>query len=151
MSVPKLFVFDLDGCCWEPEMYQLWGACVRNLTKFWREIFELGAFQKFRLNKRHTLNYIISNKVIKIFFNYSHSRIGGSPFTLNEKNGNLKDAKNEDVYLLGAVREILYELKTEDKFRGVLNCFEIIKISTLKAYNLAHHIFIFLWRDSLIN
>ena len=31
MSVPKLFVFDLDGCCWEPEMYQLWGACVRNL------------------------------------------------------------------------------------------------------------------------
>jgi len=45
---------------------------------------------------------------------------GGSPFTLNEKNGNLKDAKNEDVYLLGAVREILYELKTEEKFSDSL-------------------------------
>ena len=25
MSVPKLFVFDLDNCVWFPEMYQLWG------------------------------------------------------------------------------------------------------------------------------
>jgi len=26
MSVPKLFVFDLDNCVWYPEMYQLWGS-----------------------------------------------------------------------------------------------------------------------------
>ena len=24
--VPKVFVFDLDGCCWDPEMYELWGG-----------------------------------------------------------------------------------------------------------------------------
>lgn len=26
MRVPKLFVFDLDNCCWYPEMYMLWGG-----------------------------------------------------------------------------------------------------------------------------
>merc|ERR1712130_11326 len=65
-KIPKVFVFDLDGCVWEPEMYELWGS--------------------------------------------------GSPFTLNRKNGNLKDSRNTDVYLLGAVREILYELKTNEKY-----------------------------------
>ena len=68
MSVPKLFVFDLDGCVWEPEMYELWG--------------------------------------------------GGAPFTYNSKNGNLKDCSNKDVYLLGAVREILYDSKTNDKYKN---------------------------------
>ena len=24
--LPKAFVFDLDGCCWDPEMYELWGG-----------------------------------------------------------------------------------------------------------------------------
>ena len=24
--VPKVFVFDLDGCCWDPEMYELYGG-----------------------------------------------------------------------------------------------------------------------------
>ena len=23
---PKLYVFDLDNCCWLPEMFQLWGG-----------------------------------------------------------------------------------------------------------------------------
>nr|ACO15713.1 Magnesium-dependent phosphatase 1 [Caligus clemensi] len=26
MSIPKVFAFDLDGCVWEPEMYELWGG-----------------------------------------------------------------------------------------------------------------------------
>ncbi|XP_040572205.1 magnesium-dependent phosphatase 1 [Lepeophtheirus salmonis] len=25
-SCPKVFTFDLDGCVWEPEMYELWGG-----------------------------------------------------------------------------------------------------------------------------
>ena len=25
-AMPKMFVFDLDGCVWDPEMYQLWGG-----------------------------------------------------------------------------------------------------------------------------
>lgn len=25
-TLPKVLVFDLDGCCWNPEMYQLWGG-----------------------------------------------------------------------------------------------------------------------------
>ena len=24
--IPKMFVFDLDNCVWNPEMYQLWGS-----------------------------------------------------------------------------------------------------------------------------
>ena len=24
--LPKALVFDLDGCCWDPEMYELWGG-----------------------------------------------------------------------------------------------------------------------------
>mmetsp|Transcript_12095 Transcript_12095/g.31128 ORF Transcript_12095/g.31128 Transcript_12095/m.31128 type:complete len:196 (-) Transcript_12095:199-786(-) len=24
--LPKIVVFDLDNCCWDPEMYQLWGG-----------------------------------------------------------------------------------------------------------------------------
>ena len=24
--LPKVLVFDLDGCCWDPEMYELWGG-----------------------------------------------------------------------------------------------------------------------------
>merc|ERR1711955_68175 len=24
--VPKVLVFDLDGCVWDPEMYELWGG-----------------------------------------------------------------------------------------------------------------------------
>ena len=25
-ALPKVVVFDLDGCVWDPEMYQLWGG-----------------------------------------------------------------------------------------------------------------------------
>ena len=25
-SLPKVVVFDLDGCVWDPEMYELWGS-----------------------------------------------------------------------------------------------------------------------------
>ena len=64
--IPKMFVFDLDGCVWEPEMYEMWG--------------------------------------------------GGSPFT-TQKNGNVKDKKGEEVFFLGDVRNILYELHTDPKFK----------------------------------
>ena len=67
-SIPKLIVFDLDGCVWEPEMYELWG--------------------------------------------------GGSPFSYNSQNGNLRDARKNDVYLLGAVREIMFDLKVNEKFKN---------------------------------
>lgn len=26
MVLPRCLVFDLDGCCWDPEMYELWGG-----------------------------------------------------------------------------------------------------------------------------
>ena len=25
-ALPKVIVFDLDGCVWDPEMYELWGG-----------------------------------------------------------------------------------------------------------------------------
>jgi hypothetical protein len=64
-KIPKMFVFDLDGCVWEPEMYEIWG--------------------------------------------------GGSPFK-TQKNGNVKDCKGQEVYFLGDVRKILYELHTDSKY-----------------------------------
>ena len=63
-ALPRAVVFDLDGCVWDPEMYQLWG--------------------------------------------------GGAPFTV-QPSGNLKDRAGVEVHLLGAVRDIMYELKTDPK------------------------------------
>ena len=63
--VPRAFVFDLDGCCWDPEMYELWG--------------------------------------------------GGAPFKEN-KDGSLSDKNGTRVDLLGDVKNILYELKTDPKY-----------------------------------
>jgi len=64
--VPKVFVFDLDGCCWDPEMYELYG---------------------------------------------------GAPFKEN-KDGTLSDRNGTRVHLLGDVKNILYELKTDPKWSG---------------------------------
>jgi len=64
-QVPKAFVFDLDGCCWDPEMYELWG--------------------------------------------------GGAPFKEN-KDGTLSDKNGTKVHLLGDVKNILHELKTDPKW-----------------------------------
>jgi magnesium-dependent phosphatase 1 len=33
MSVPRAFAFDLDGCLWDPEMYELWGGGGSPFTK----------------------------------------------------------------------------------------------------------------------
>jgi len=63
--VPKAVVFDLDGCCWDPEMYELWG--------------------------------------------------GGAPFKEN-KDGTLSDKNGTKVHLLGDVKNILHELKTDPKW-----------------------------------
>ena len=68
-SVPKVFVFDLDGCCWDPEMYELWG--------------------------------------------------GGAPFKENQ-DGTLSDKRGTRVRLLGDVRNILHELKTDAKWSGAI-------------------------------
>jgi len=68
--LPGALVFDLDGCLWAPEMYELWGR-------------------------------------------------GGAPFTLT-KNGNLKDRGGEEVQLLGDVRNIMLELKTDDKWKNTV-------------------------------
>lgn len=62
-AVPKVLVFDLDGCVWDPEMYELWGG-------------------------------------------------GGSPFSAL-KDGNLTDRSGTTVRLLGDVRRIMYEFKTD--------------------------------------
>ena len=67
--LPKVVVFDLDGCCWDPEMYELWG--------------------------------------------------GGSPFKQN-KDGTLSDRRGTMVHLLGDVKNILYELKTDPKWKGTI-------------------------------
>lgn len=66
-AMPKLIVFDLDGCVWEPEMYELWG--------------------------------------------------GGAPFSYNPKNGDLIDSRQRGVYLLGDVRDIMYQIKTGEEFK----------------------------------
>jgi magnesium-dependent phosphatase 1 len=64
-QLPKVVVFDLDGCVWWPEMYMLWG--------------------------------------------------GGSPFS-QQPNGDLKDSAGKKTYLMGAVREIMHELKTSPRW-----------------------------------
>ena len=42
MTVPKLMVFDLDGCLWDPEMYELIGCGGSPFTL------------KFGLSEKHT-------------------------------------------------------------------------------------------------
>ncbi len=68
--LPRVLVFDLDGCLWDPEMYELWGS-------------------------------------------------GGSPFKVL-KNGNLRDRSGTEVRLLGDVRSILHELKTDPKWKDTV-------------------------------
>ncbi|KAL1504426.1 hypothetical protein AB1Y20_010832 [Prymnesium parvum] len=68
-SLPKVVVFDLDGCLWSPDMYMLWG--------------------------------------------------GGAPFT-PRADGDLSDASGRRVHLLGDVRRILFELKAEERWQGVV-------------------------------
>ena len=65
-KLPKVVVFDLDGCCWDPEMYELWG--------------------------------------------------GGPPFRAN-KGGTLSDRNGTKIHLLGDVKNILYELHTDPKWK----------------------------------
>lgn len=68
MSVPKVLVFDLDGCLWEPEMYELlYGS-------------------------------------------------GGAPFSLRS-DGDLKDRSGNHIQLIGDVRQIMHELKTDPKWK----------------------------------
>ena len=64
--MPRAVVWDLDGCVWDPEMYQLWG--------------------------------------------------GGAPFT-KKKDGDLIDARGTNVRLLGDVRSIMAELKSDPRWR----------------------------------
>ncbi len=69
--LPKVLVFDLDGCVWSPEMYELmWGR-------------------------------------------------GGAPFKLRS-DGDLDDCDNEHIRLLGDVRNIMKELKTDPKWSDTL-------------------------------
>lgn len=65
-QLPKVVVFDLDGCVWDPEMYELWGS-------------------------------------------------GGAPFKLRS-DGNLSDRSGTIVRLLGDVKNIMKEFKTDDKW-----------------------------------
>jgi len=64
--LPKVVVFDLDGCVWDPEMYQLWGS-------------------------------------------------GGAPFKVST-DGNLSDRSGTVVHLLGDVKNIMRELKSDTKW-----------------------------------
>ena len=70
IRIPKVLVFDLDGCVWDPEMYELWGG-------------------------------------------------GGSPFTI-AKDGNLSDRSGTTVRLLGDIRKIMYEFKTDPKWSDAI-------------------------------
>jgi len=69
-TVPKVLVFDLDGCVWDPEMYELWGG-------------------------------------------------GGSPFKAL-KDGNLSDRSGTTVTLLGDIRRIMHEFKTDPKWSSTI-------------------------------
>ena len=70
-KLPKCLVFDLDGCLWEPEMYELlYGT-------------------------------------------------GGAPFSLCS-DGDLKDKSGNDIILIGDVRKIMHELKTDSKWSNTL-------------------------------
>merc|ERR1711976_66657 len=71
-SIPKALVFDLDGCVWDPEMYELWGG-------------------------------------------------GGSPFTLR-KDGNLTDRSGTTVHLLGDVKNLMAEFKTDPTWSDSIIC-----------------------------
>ena len=61
--LPKVLVFDLDGCVWDPEMYELWGG-------------------------------------------------GGAPFNV-QKDGTLSDRAGTIIQLLGEVRQIMFEFKSD--------------------------------------
>ena len=65
-SLPRLLVFDLDGCTWWPEMYHLWGG-------------------------------------------------GGSPFTPTS-GGNVKDRGDTTVRIMADLRDILIEIKSDEKW-----------------------------------
>jgi len=68
-ALPKVVVFDLDGCVWDPEMYQLWG--------------------------------------------------GGAPFKIRS-DGNLSDRSGTTVRLLGDVKNIMAEFKTDPKWSDAI-------------------------------
>ena len=68
--LPKVVVFDLDGCVWDPEMYELWGS-------------------------------------------------GGAPFKVR-KDGNLSDRSGTVVRLLGDVKNIMTEFKTDSKWSDAI-------------------------------
>jgi magnesium-dependent phosphatase 1 len=96
--VPKLVVFDLDGCLWKPELYEL--------------LFLRG-------NSKHThtthINTTREGQQIK-----NHVRDGGhSPFTLDpsDDNGNtMISAQGEPLWLLDHVRPALQQLYTDPQF-----------------------------------
>mmetsp|Transcript_21690 Transcript_21690/g.27972 ORF Transcript_21690/g.27972 Transcript_21690/m.27972 type:complete len:261 (+) Transcript_21690:153-935(+) len=70
---PRLIVFDLDGCLWRPEMYEL------------------------------------------LYFSGGR----GAPFTQDKQNPEiLRTQGNEPVKLLGNVRDVMFELKTESSWKG---------------------------------
>ena len=67
-KLPKVLVFDLDGCLWDPEMYEL-----------------------------------------------MYMSDGGSPFSVGT-DGDLSDKSGTNVKLIGDVRDIMHELKTDAKW-----------------------------------
>jgi magnesium-dependent phosphatase 1 len=73
--VPKLVIFDLDGCLWKPEMYEL------------------------------------------LYFSGGY----GSPFTVSPDDPHilLTNTKNEAVYLLGDVRDVMKELYQSPLWEGI--------------------------------
>ena len=68
MDLPKVVVFDLDGCLWSPDMFMLWG--------------------------------------------------GGAPFRKKPGSTDLLDARGATVMMLGAVPEVLRELKEDPKWES---------------------------------
>ena len=42
MSIPRAVAFDLDGCLWDPEMYELWGSGGSPFTKKGEDVVDKG-------------------------------------------------------------------------------------------------------------
>ena len=41
--LPRVLAFDLDGCVWDPEMYELWGRGGSPFTPRWGLVFSIQA------------------------------------------------------------------------------------------------------------
>ena len=92
MAVPKVIAWDLDGCVWDPEMYQLWGG-------------------------GSPFNVAPGSTPVSLSRALPQSTVYGCTAG---KGGDLVDNGGTNVRLLGDVRNIMRELKTDPQWANTI-------------------------------